>query len=644
MRLEDIAITLRPRTPSEAIDLGYAMTQHWSRAIFAAWCAVYLPVALLINLLCWKSPVLAVLILWWLKPAFDRVVLYVISGATFGAKPTLRQTLRALPRLWWKNRLLVSLTYGRFDFARSFHLPIIQLEGGRGKALRQRRQVLGREGRGSAVWLTLICLHLEVILALSCYFFVNLFSPGEMIFKFSWQMLFNPEITKTMQYVSNAVTVITISILEPFFVSAGFAIYLNSRTAIEGWDVELAFKKISARIEAERSLALPKSKDVADGVRSTVSTAASTVIAVFFVLTLGASLMYSTASLAQVGQPGQAAKAEQVEQARATTAEEKQIDAAALGSANEANEANEANKISKEDAGGSAKLDPAGPENTAATAAIAATKQTFTPDTGAADAAERIIDSPEFGESKDSWAIKYTGPGSEEKKIEKKQKTPAWVKSLIRFIAESFRVLAWIGIALVVGVLLYMIARYINLNGWVGIGKKRPPDMLFGLDVRPESLPDNVPEAAARLLAAGDVRGATSLLYRAALIALIQDGRIEIGRGDTEGECILRVRSAYAFQKLNSNTNSNADSNAHSGTHSNSHSNTAPPPRAKADYFAALVAQWQRVAYAREVVLPAEIEPLIVEWPSHFQIRRDDSGETKPTTKKTNPALRPEAI
>ena len=133
MRLEDMAITLRPRTASEAIDLGYAMTQAWWRTVFAAWCAVYLPAAVVVNLLCWQVPALSVFVLWWLKPAFDRVVLHVLAGATFGATPTLRQTLRDLPRLWWKNGLFSALTYARFDFARSFTLPVTQLEGSRGK-------------------------------------------------------------------------------------------------------------------------------------------------------------------------------------------------------------------------------------------------------------------------------------------------------------------------------------------------------------------------------------------------------------------------------------------------------------------------------------------------------------------------------
>ena len=35
--------------------------------------------------------------------------------------------------------------------------------------------------------------------------------------------------------------------LEPFYVAAGFALYLNRRTLLEGWDIELALRRIAER-------------------------------------------------------------------------------------------------------------------------------------------------------------------------------------------------------------------------------------------------------------------------------------------------------------------------------------------------------------------------------------------------------------
>jgi hypothetical protein len=43
------------------------------------------------------------------------------------------------------------------------------------------------------------------------------------------------------------------------------------------------------------------------------------------------------------------------------------------------------------------------------------------------------------------------------------------------------------------------------------------PAALFGMELAPDTLPADVPEAAARLAAAGKLRDALSLLYRGAL-------------------------------------------------------------------------------------------------------------------------------
>src|SRR5690606_28081180 len=36
-------------------------------------------------------------------------------------------------------------------------------------------------------------------------------------------------------------------VLEPFYVAAGFALYLNRRTLLEGWDIEVALRRIATR-------------------------------------------------------------------------------------------------------------------------------------------------------------------------------------------------------------------------------------------------------------------------------------------------------------------------------------------------------------------------------------------------------------
>ncbi len=535
MRLEDMAIALRPRTAMEAVDLGYAMVQTWWKDVLAAWCAVYLPVVLLVNLLCWKMPVLAMFIIWWLKPAFDRVVLQVLASATFGAMPTLRQTMRALPRLWWGNGLFAALTYARFNLARSFTLPVTQLEGSRGNIRRQRRRILGREGWGAAVWLTVLSMHFEFILMVSCYLLVDLFMPQEQNFRFAWASLFNAQMSNAALFAGNAVNALVLCLLEPFYVAAGFAIYLNCRSAIEGWDVELAFKRLAARLEAPRG-------------RIGVGAAR-----------LAASCLLGLAVLtALVEAPD--LKAQE-----------------APAKAGNAPAANTAAAVDEDD---DDELDA--PSASSATVPV----------TGAKDKAKKVLAAPEFGHYETERYLHYIGPTWGEREPPRRYKSSV-LDAIIKFLAESARLIAWIVVALVAAVLLYLLARYIGINGWQRGARRTAPDMLFGLDVRPESLPDDLPAAARAFLARGEIRAAVGLLYRGALVSLLQEGRIDIGRGDTEGECLQRVKTAYR-----------SDSDE----------------KAKAAYFDSLVQLWQRVAYARLAIDAGEVQSLVDAWSRHFAV------------------------
>jgi len=132
--LEKLNVSLRPRNPWEAIDLGIALIRSGWRPVFAAWLAIYLPlaIALMLALGAWAS-----LAVWWLKPALDRIVLHVVASSVFGVAPTVSATVKAIPH-FMRHGLLASLTLYRFDFARSFNLPVWQLERQSGRTARQR--------------------------------------------------------------------------------------------------------------------------------------------------------------------------------------------------------------------------------------------------------------------------------------------------------------------------------------------------------------------------------------------------------------------------------------------------------------------------------------------------------------------------
>ena len=83
MRLSDATVVIRPRSTWEAMDLGVLLSQRHRRLLMTSWALVTLPVFALLSWGLWDSPDLAVFIFWWLKPAFERLPLYILSKAMF---------------------------------------------------------------------------------------------------------------------------------------------------------------------------------------------------------------------------------------------------------------------------------------------------------------------------------------------------------------------------------------------------------------------------------------------------------------------------------------------------------------------------------------------------------------------------------
>ncbi|MEO8718293.1 MAG: DUF4129 domain-containing protein [Burkholderiales bacterium] len=250
MQLDKLAIALRPRSAWESVDLGVGMLREWWRPLYAAFAAVYVPLAAACLWAGWSAGKvwLAMLLLWWLKPLFDRVVLHVASRAVFGEVLGVRSTL-AQVRAWLGTGVLGALTLGRIDMARSFHLPVRQLEGQRWRAARIRRTLLGRRTHGYAVWLTVACLHFEAVLVWSFDMLGGLLLPaktheGANIFEAMFDGAAFGGIFSAADFCAYAAAVL---VIEPLYVAAGFALYLNRRTLLEGWDLEVALRRIAVQ-------------------------------------------------------------------------------------------------------------------------------------------------------------------------------------------------------------------------------------------------------------------------------------------------------------------------------------------------------------------------------------------------------------
>jgi len=251
MRIDQLDVVLRARSQWEAMELGTALVRRHARAIWKPWLLVALPLFALLNLGGWwlDNFLLPAMLMWWLKPALERIPLYVISRGAFGAEPGTADTLRAQLRWGWRG-LLAYLTWRRLSPARSLLMPVDLLEGGDPALRRARRGALGNASYGHAAMLTWVCFHFELMLQLAGVSLIFMFVPLDLLsesLRAAWSLIGDE--TPAWAWVGfNLLSLVAMSVIGPFYSGAGFGLYLNRRTQLEAWDVEIAFRRLRERL------------------------------------------------------------------------------------------------------------------------------------------------------------------------------------------------------------------------------------------------------------------------------------------------------------------------------------------------------------------------------------------------------------
>ena len=250
MHLSKVQAVLRPRTTWEAMDLGILLARRHAGLLMGTWALVTLPVFALLSLLLWQHPSAVALMMWWLKPAFERLPLHILSRALFADTPTIVESLKAFPKLL-KPQLLASLTWRRLSLIRSFNMPVQQLEGLAGSARQQRILTLGKQYTSAPTWLTVIGLHIEMALWLGMLALLYLLIPAQLQTDWSWHKLLESTQHDWLwaEHLSNTLYVLALMIWEPIYVACGFTLYLNRRTELEAWDIELVFRNLAQRLQ-----------------------------------------------------------------------------------------------------------------------------------------------------------------------------------------------------------------------------------------------------------------------------------------------------------------------------------------------------------------------------------------------------------
>jgi hypothetical protein len=507
MQIETIAVNVRSRSPWEAIDLGFAMVRAW-------WLIIYTPLAILslgmivalLLFIPYEYYWVSLVALWWLKPLYHRLILHIISHQMFGDTLTWGQALRDLPRLMRTTGLFSELTWRRFSFSRGFNLPVWQLERLRGSPRSKRQKLLLGNVHSQAIWLTVAIFFFQLILTFSFFMLLWLFVPDYYADDLLLNLFTNDLAGVSFSFEILAVTgfVVVMVFLEPYYVAASFALYLNRRTQLEAWDIELEFKKMAQRLEALKAKAAP----------------------------LASALL--VLALALAGTPEQVAYADE------TAAE----------------------VVSYEET-------------------LFETRQ---PASESAQVVKQVMTNENLVREK--LVKRWRSLSTEEEEVNSSD-SPAWLTTLAVILAKIIEFSLWLLIFAVI------LALYYYREYWIPVITRQPksspppaPEVLFGMDVRSDSLPDDLISAARQLWESGKARDALSLLYRGALVHLINQEQLELKHSHTEGD-ILSLSQLQLSET-------------------------------KQDFFGQLTRHWVRIAYAHQPPQDADMLYLLDHWTTDF--------------------------
>jgi hypothetical protein len=237
MKLNKLIIETRVRNGWSSIDLGIVIGKRFWLRGFLLYLLMAAPIFLASRYLIQVSSVLPFLVLWWCKPLFERPILFFLSRELFSEPMGFINTLShyrewVLPGLGW------ILSIRRLSVVRAMTAPITLLERPESSQYTKRASVLGRKFSSEATWLTVVMYHLEGFIFLALFVLLLIFFPDQINFNLAWLSDFSGG-----GIYSDLAFIFVMAVIAPFYVAAGFMLYISRRVELEGWDIEICFRE-----------------------------------------------------------------------------------------------------------------------------------------------------------------------------------------------------------------------------------------------------------------------------------------------------------------------------------------------------------------------------------------------------------------
>ena len=243
--MRQLSIKVRTRTPKEALNLGFMVARRYGFSLLLAVLPLW-GVAVLLALAAWfgsGEPLWAMVVVWWLKPLYERPALMRLSRLVFHEDTDFWREQRSA----FARGMVAELTVLRLArLMAPVRHALLLLEDVRGREYRERLRFFHGTGAGNSLIFLLALLEMAWVLAIlqllpSFDIDVRLYFTDYAAFHESAYWL----------YASIALIYLPLcAVTTVLYVSCGFMFYLNRRIISEGWALALDLQALAARLPA----------------------------------------------------------------------------------------------------------------------------------------------------------------------------------------------------------------------------------------------------------------------------------------------------------------------------------------------------------------------------------------------------------
>jgi hypothetical protein len=153
-----------------------------------------------------------------------------------------------------------------------------------------------------------------------------------------------------------------------------------------------------------------------------------------------------------------------------------------------------------------------------------------------ASAIEKIKADPNLSQERKTRTLRWKG---ENKSPKTSSGFGRWIRNFFAWLGQLSRVLVWVlGGLLAIALITFIVRMFKNVDMQVQGKADLVPTHVRDLDIRPESLPDDIGAAALALWQSEQHRAALALLYRGLLSRLAHVHQVPIRDSTTEGDCV----------------------------------------------------------------------------------------------------------